>query len=161
MQVRDVESDAAKSNAKRIGESGRKRKEDDAPPSNKLKKLTHGAGTFFVYQELCVEEPTGASILVRVQGFSFLCAGRATQAALIEKCIFLHESTCHAIVKIAFDNGCVGQEPQRNGGQALPSKIDKDITKTVKLLMEMHFPVFPDDLMKWAAEAIKGTPYAS
>ncbi len=34
MQVMKVESDAAKSNSKRIGKSGRKRKEDGALPSN-------------------------------------------------------------------------------------------------------------------------------
>ena len=43
----------------------------------------------------------------------------------------------------------------------MPSKIEKDIAMLVKLLREQKFPVFPDDVMKWAAEAIEGTPYAS
>ena len=64
-------------------------------------------------------------------------------------------------MKTAFDNGCVGQEPQRNVGQSLPSKIEKDIASMAKLLREHKIPVFPEDVMKWAAEAIEGTPYAS
>ncbi len=73
--ITDVQSDAAKLNAKRIGKSGRKRKEDVALPSNKLKKPTHGTGSFIVNKELCVEEATATSALVRDHGFSFLRAG--------------------------------------------------------------------------------------
>jgi len=71
MQVTDVESDAAKSNTRRIGKSGRKRKEDDPLPSNKLKKPTHGAGNFIVYQELCVEEETSSFVLAGIKTFRF------------------------------------------------------------------------------------------
>jgi hypothetical protein len=42
-----------------------------------------------------------------------------------------------------------------------PSAIEKDFTETVKHLRENHYPVFPDDVMKWTAEAIEGTNHAS
>jgi len=62
----------------------------------------------------------------------------------------------------ALDNVSVGLDPQRNEDQALPpSAIEKDFTETVKHLRENHYPVFPDDVMKWTAEAIEGTNHAS
>ncbi len=55
----------------------------------------------------------------------------------------------------------IGLDPQRNGGQALPSYIEKEFALTMKHLQEQLFPVFPDYVMKWAAEAIAETEYAS
>jgi hypothetical protein len=64
-------------------------------------------------------------------------------------------------VQKALDNGCVGIEPQRKGGQALPTSIQKNIAETIKAFREQKYPVFPNDILTWAAEAIEGTPYAS
>ncbi len=83
------------------------------------------------------------------------------QAALMAKGVSLCNGTCRKHVMAAMANGYIGLDPQRNGGQALPSYIEKDIALTVKNLREQLFPVFPDDVMKWAAEAIAGTEYAS
>jgi hypothetical protein len=63
-------------------------------------------------------------------------------------------------VKNAFDNGSVRLEPQRSGGQALPSAIETQIADMVKHLMEQHKTVFPGDVLKWALEAIEETDYA-
>ena len=63
-------------------------------------------------------------------------------------------------MKKALDNGCVGIDPQRNGGQALPSAIEKHIADMVKYLREQSFLVFREDVLKWAEEAIEGTQYA-
>jgi hypothetical protein len=43
----------------------------------------------------------------------------------------------------------------------LPSNIEKNIAEMVKHLREQKYPVFPDDVLKWAAEAIEGTDYAA
>ncbi len=83
------------------------------------------------------------------------------QAALVENGVSLHESTCRDHVQKALNNGCVGIEPQCNGGEALTTSIEKNIAETVKALREQKYPVFPDDITTWAAEAIEGTPYAS
>ncbi len=61
----------------------------------------------------------------------------------------------------ALANGCIGLDPQWNGGKALPSAIEKENAETIKHLRENHYPVFPDDVMKWAIEAIEGTDHAS
>ncbi len=82
-------------------------------------------------------------------------------AALMENGVSLHPSTYREHVKRALANGCIGLDPQRNGGQALPSPIEKDIAKKVMHLRERQFPVFPDDIRKWAAEAIEGTAHTA
>ena len=46
-------SDVSKLNIKRIGNCGRKRKEEGELPSNKLKKAAHGADSLLEYQEAC------------------------------------------------------------------------------------------------------------
>ncbi len=83
------------------------------------------------------------------------------QAALKEKGVSLHESTCRVQLKRALHNGCIGLDPKRTGGQALPSAIEKEVAEIVKRVREQHYPVFPDDVLKWAAEAIEGTDTAS
>ena len=139
-------SSSTKSNANRIGNCGRKRKEDFALPSNKLKKPTRGAGSWLQYQELCKTEATAASLLVRDQNYSHSRAGKSMQAALMENGVSLHVSTCREQVKRALANNCVGVDPQRNGGQALPSTVEKDIANMVQHLREQKFPVFPEDV---------------
>ena len=70
------------------------------------------------------------------------------QAALMENGVTLHESTYRNFVKKPFDNGCVGLEPQRNGDQALPPAMEKQIADMVKHLREQHYPVFSEDVIK-------------
>ena len=83
------------------------------------------------------------------------------QAALLAKRVMVHESTCRDQVTRAIANGYVGLHPHRNGGQALPSLIEKEIAMTVKHMREQFYPVFQDDVIKWAAEAIAGTLHES
>ncbi len=83
------------------------------------------------------------------------------QDALMEKGVSLHASSCRRQVMRAITNGCVGLDPQRSGCQALPSAIEKEIAETVKHLREKKYPVFPEDVLKWADEAIEGTECAS
>ncbi len=42
----------------------------------------------------------------------------------------------------------------------MPSAIVKQIADLVKHLSENNFPVFREDILKWAEEAIEGTDYA-
>jgi hypothetical protein len=144
------DNNANKSNNNRVGKCGRKRKDDAALPSSKCKQPAHGADSFLRYQDLVKAESTATSILVRDENFSYLRAIKSMQATLNDNGVILHESTCREHVKKALDNGCVGIDPQLSGGQALPSAIEKNIAKMVKLLREQHYPVFPDDVLKWA-----------
>ena len=54
-----------KSSANRLGNCGRKRKDDAALPSNKRKQPAHGADSFLRYQELVKAESAAASLRVR------------------------------------------------------------------------------------------------
>jgi len=92
---------------------------------------------------------------------SHRAAGKSMQAALKEKGVSLHESTYRVQLKRALHNGCIGLDPQRSGGQALPSAIEKKIAEVVKRMREQPYPVFSDDVLKWAAEAIEGVDAAS
>ncbi len=62
VEVVDAVGGAQKDNGNRVGKFGRKRKEDDALPSNKLKKLTRGAGSFLEYQALMKAKVTAVAI---------------------------------------------------------------------------------------------------
>ncbi len=126
-EVVEVASCGSKTNINRVGKCGQKRKEDGALPSNKLKKPTHGADSFLRYQKLCRTEATSSSLLMRAEGLSHRVAGKSMAAALMENGVSFHPSTCREHVKRALANGCIGLDPQRNGGQALPSVIEKDI----------------------------------
>ena len=77
------------------------------------------------------------------------------------KDVSIHKSVCRDQMTKALTNGCFGLELRRNGGQAVPSIIEKEIGLSVKQLREQNFPVFPDDVIMWAAEAIAGTDHAS
>ena len=135
----DAESDvgaAPTNNGNRIVNCGRKRKEDGALPSNKLQKPTRSADIFLEYQAFVKAKATAASIRVRDEFFPYLRARKSMQTALIERDVSQHESTCREHAKKALENGCVGLEPQRDGGQALPSIIEKKIAEMVKQLRE-------------------------
>jgi hypothetical protein len=149
-----------KTSANRLDKSGRKRKHDVALPSNKRKQPARGADSFLQYQELVKAETTATSLRVRDENLPYREAGKSMQAAVLENDVTLHASTCRYYVKKALDNGCVGIDPQRNGGQALPSTIEKQIADMVKYLRELSFLVFREDVLKWADEAIAGTDYA-
>ncbi len=45
---------------------------------------------------------------------------KSMQEAVMENSVSLHASTYRELVKRAMANGCIGLDPQRNGGQALP-----------------------------------------
>jgi len=97
--------EVSKSNTKRIGNCGRKRKEDGELPSNKLKKTTHGASSFLEYQEVCKTEAVAASIRIRDANVSYRGAAKSMKAALMAKGVSLHESTCRKHVMAAIANG--------------------------------------------------------
>jgi hypothetical protein len=149
-----------KSSANRLGNCGWKRKDDAALPSNKRKQPAHGANNFLRYQELVKVESTAASLRDRDENMSHREASKSMQAALLENGVTLHASTCRDHMEKALGNGCVGIDPQRNGGQALPSTIEKQIAEPVKHLREQSFSVFREDVLKWAEEAIEGTDSA-
>jgi hypothetical protein len=161
LDVNVVGVQSSKSNAKRLGNSGRKRKEEGELPSNKLKRNAYGAESCIEYQEACKAEATAPSLLIRNQNISYRGAAKSMQAALMVKCVSVQVSTCRDQVMRAMANGYVGLDPQRNGGQALPSSIEKENALNVKHMREQFSPLFQEDVIKWAVEAIAGTDYAS
>ncbi len=82
------------------------------------------------------------------------------QAAMRVNGVDLSRSSCIRHINRALNNNCVGISPQKLGGVALPSSIEKNIGMMVKHLREKHFPVFPEEVIKWTADAIENTKYA-
>jgi hypothetical protein len=68
----------SKSNTKRVGNCGRKRKDDGELPSKKLKKTAHGASVFLEYQETCKTKATTTCILIRDENVP--CRGAARKS---------------------------------------------------------------------------------
>ena len=63
-------------------------------------------------------------------------------------------------MQIAVTNKSISISPQKSRGSALPSAIEKRIATIVRGLRERKFPVFSEEVRRWAAEAIEGTDYA-
>jgi hypothetical protein len=61
----------------------------------------------------------------------------------------------------AIDNKFFGVSPQKPGGSALPSHPEKKFAVVVRNLRAKKFPVFREDTLKWAEDAIAGTDYAA
>ena len=77
--------------------------------------------------------------------------------ALRAKDVVASRNTCVTHIKTVIDNRGIGVPPQKLGGCALPPAMEKKFAANVKALMSMKFSVFPDEVMKWAAEEIAGT----
>ena len=82
------------------------------------------------------------------------------EAELSSKGVTLSARHCRRKIIEAIENGGIGVSPKRSGGQVLPSAIEKKIARTVQALRERHFPVFPEEVIRWAAYEIEGTPLA-
>ncbi len=65
--------------------------------------------------------------------------------------ISISRSRCIIHIKSAIANDYNGVSPQKPSGQALSSFIEKSIANIAKRLREQKFPVFPKDVMAWAA----------
>jgi hypothetical protein len=121
-------------------------------------KSYHGASSYIVYQEACKVAATDASKRVRDEGLSIRQAAKDMSATLFnDDGISISRNRCIIHIKSTIATGYNGVSPQKPGGQALPSFIEKSIANKVKRLREQRFTVFPDDVMAWAAIEIKGT----
>ena len=61
----------------------------------------------------------------------------------------------------AIDNNNVAISPKKPRGFALPSHLEKKIANVVRNLRGKKFPVFKEEVLKSAEEAIKDTEYTS
>jgi hypothetical protein len=125
---------------------------------NRLLKAYHGASSYLVYQEACKVATTTASRRVRDEGFIVFKAASEMYATLeTNEGVLIADRHCRNLIKSAIANGYNGISPQKPGGQALPSSVEKSIALIVKGLRERHFPVFSEEVLSWAAIEIKGT----
>ena len=149
----------------RHGKCGRKRKGDnDALPSNRLSKPYKGATNHLEYQRIMKAAATAAALRVRSedveQKLSMRQASIVMKKSAADRGIDVSEEGCRKQILAALANDCTGISPQKPGGQLIPSSVEKKIAYTVKELRRRKFPVFPEEIIKWAAEEIAGTEYA-
>ena len=145
---------------KRKGRSGRKRNGDDHLPSNKLQPDCHGCRGHLAYQDVCKTYATEGAKHVNDDNWSLCRAANAMEEELEKIGVTLSNRQCIRKIKEAIENNGVGVSPKKSGGQVLPSSIEKSIANTVRALRERHFPVFPEEVIRWAAYEVEGTPLA-
>ena len=164
-KTRDV---AGERQNNRKGRSGRKANDLDAQqlPSSKRKKLfkhdkksgdSSRGVTHLEYQEIAKDLATDGAKRV-YGGMSINAAAKASREAFQAKGVAVCLSTCRQHILDAKNNNGIGVSPQKPGGVSLPSGIEKKVAKTVRKLRAMKFPVFPDEIMHWAAEEISDRP---
>ena len=147
--------------SKRHGKCGRKRKDMNDPlPSNRLAKPYKGASSHLEYQEIMKAAATAAALRVVNENASVYSSARRMLKDLVDQGIDVHIATCQRQIKAAAKNSGFGISPQKPGGVLIPSSIEKKIAFTVKELRRRKFPVFPEEIIRWAAEEIEGTVYA-
>jgi len=71
------------------------------------------------------------------------------------------QKSCYTQVHKTIDNNGVSISLHKPGGGALPSHSEKEIATIVRALRERKFPVFLEEIRKWATEVIEGTEYAA
>jgi hypothetical protein len=57
------------------------------------------------------------------------------------------KSTCWADFLRVIDNNFVGLSPQKPGGVAMPSQLEKEIANVDRRLRERKFPVFLEEVL--------------
>ena len=117
--------------------------EVDALKSNKLQKPYHGAKSHNEYQEMCKFNATTFSCLVRDTNMLVNVAATGMHKAMFDNGVNLSIVSCTRQFAKAINNGCVGVSPQKSGGVALPSSIEKSIGQMVKYLRERRFLFSP------------------
>ena len=99
---------------------------------------------------------------MRDDGFSvFKVASEMCATFETDEGVFISDRHCRTLINSAIRNGFNDISPQKLGGQALLSSVEKSIALVVKGLREQHFPVFSEEVMSWAAIEIKDTVYES
>ncbi len=109
VEVVDDIVNSTKSNVRRFGKYGRKRKDDAALPSNKQKKPSHSADILPRYYGFVKAETTKASLSALDQNHCYHRTGKSVQARPMK------ERACHEHVERFLDNDCIGIDPQRSG----------------------------------------------
>ena len=143
--------------------------DNDKLPSSKLQRPFKGAPSHLEYQQIMKEEATAAALRmianphsdISPTGVSLNEAAKGMTQAVEARRVTVCLSTCKTQIKKALGNNGKGVSPQKPGGVALPSSIEKKIAKVVRDLRQRKFPVFPEEIMRWAGEMIDGTEYAS
>jgi hypothetical protein len=134
-------------------------------PSNKHRRLFKEAASHLEYQDLMKEKATStASLYLSNQYFgesstSMARAVKEMQESLTSAGMEVCDTSCYTHVKKTIANNGVGLSPQKPGGVALPSHIEKRVANVVRTLRARKLPVFQSEVLKWAEEEIKGTEY--
>ena len=99
-------------------------------------------GNHLAYQEAMKEEATVVCFIVSI-GLSMNVAALQMMDALRTKDVVVSRNICVTHMKTAIDNGGIGVSPQKPGGCALPSAMEKKFAASGKALKRMKFPVSP------------------
>ena len=143
--------------------------DDGMLPSSKLHRPFKGASSHLDYQEALKDEASAAALRFRAaqetaavgETQSFNNAVTGMRAALEARGVEVCQSTCWTYLQTTIDNNYQGVSPQKQGGTALPSYLEKRVANVVRNFRGKKFPVFREEVLNWAAEAIKDTEYAS
>ncbi len=136
-------------------------------PSSKLQKPFKGAISHLEYQEILKVEASAAATKFKAaqesadvgETPSLNKVVKGLRAALTERGVEVFRSTCWAYLQKAIDNNFVGVSPQKQGGSALSSHLEKRVAAVVRNLRAKKFPVFREEVLKWAEDAIADTEF--
>jgi hypothetical protein len=68
-------------------------------------------------------------------------------------------SWCRALISTSIKTNIPIPTPQMTSGTLIPLAIEERVASVVRRVRSTKLPVFPDDMMAWAAHLIKGTEY--
>lgn len=160
----NAEDNADGKSNKRKGRVGRKAKDDDdiasnaaSAPAEKHLKVYHGAPSYLHYQNH-VKDHCGPVVQSIISGeLSKTAAAKLYQENMATDNVTISRTTAFEHINKALQNGGKVVTPQKVGGTVLPPGLERRLAETVKIYRERKFPVFPEFVIGWAAEEIRGT----
>jgi len=133
-----------------------------------VQRQFNGASSHLEYQEAIKKEASNAAMFFTADAQSSRNSTifvnqvvKGMHAALAVKGIEVCKKKCYNQGHKTINNNGVSISPQKHGGGASPSHLEKKIATIVCALREWKFSVFPEEVRKWAAKAIEGTKYAA
>jgi hypothetical protein len=142
----------------RRGRSGRKLKDPTAVDTSEAYK---GAASWFAYRDALIAELESAWEAQKTGRLSMRkAASEAKQKLLAKHGVNLNLShLCHKLNEANTHGAVIA--PERPGGVYLPQDVEERIVRLVRWLRAKKLPVFPEDVMGWATELIKGSPHVA
>lgn len=147
--------------ANRRGRAGRKRKSPlEAAEATRQKKQYKGSRCWQDYRAAVVAALKQAVERMQEEDMSVRAAALYAQELLLKEDIDVTERHLMRKINETIKKGEV-IPPEKPGGVFVPWELELRVAAVVRILRQRRLPVFPCDIIAWAGDVVRDTPYAA